>query len=327
MNTIKQFMWIAYSALFLTLSCFSASTATAQNVNWDLIDGKDITLFYPGQASWEWALTQSSHSGAKKFRKGKNCRGCHEGEQTDMGALILSGEKLDPSPFPYKDGSVIVNVKTSHDETHLYLRLEWPDIVPTSERVLDKDFEAKVAVMIDDGTLKESVRAGCWGACHDDANSMASSQDDTDLRKYLSRSRTKLSRKGGGLNFKSQADLDALAAQGSFLEYWQARLNKGAPAVAVGGFILKERQEHKTPIVNVTSHFEEGAPGKWVIEFSRKLAPAEGNHKTFTQGKTYTLGFALHGGHATQRFHYVSFEYTLVLDQGSADFVTLKQKP
>lgn len=324
MNGRKQFKRVLCSASFLAGAFLLPSAAAAQDVNWDQVNGKDISLFYPGQASWEWALTQSSHSGAKKFRKGKNCADCHEGEQADMGALILSGEKLDPAPFPYKDGSVIVNVKATHDDANLYLRLEWPDVVPTTERVMDKEFEAKVAVMIDDGTLTSSKRAGCWGACHNDVNGMPSAQEGADLKKYLSGSRIKLTRTGGGLNFKPQADIDALTANGSYLEYWQARLNKAAPAVAVDGYILKDRHENNAPIVNVTSHFD---AGKWVVEFSRKLAPEEGNHKAFTFGQTYTLGFALHGGHADQRFHYVSLEYTLVLDQGTADFVTLKQKP
>ena len=29
-------------------------------------------------ASFEWALTQTDHSGAKKFREGKNCKDCHQ---------------------------------------------------------------------------------------------------------------------------------------------------------------------------------------------------------------------------------------------------------
>ena len=43
--------------------------------------------------------------------------------------------------------------------------------------------------------------------------------------------------------------------------------------------------------------------------------------KDIAPGKTFTLGFALHAGHTAKRFHYVSFERTLMLDDGSADFV------
>ena len=36
--------------------------------------------------------------------------------------------------------------------------------------------------------------------------------------------------------------------------------------------------------------------------------------------------FSMHAGHTEQRFHYVSFERTLVLDEGSADLVATLQK-
>ena len=52
------------------LICFSFSV---YSIEWDGVKSKQITLFYPGQASWEWVLTKSTHAGAKNFRAGKDC--------------------------------------------------------------------------------------------------------------------------------------------------------------------------------------------------------------------------------------------------------------
>ena len=51
---------------------------------------KDVALFYPGQSSWEWVMTESDHSGAGKFRGGKNCAACHVGDEKNMGESLVS---------------------------------------------------------------------------------------------------------------------------------------------------------------------------------------------------------------------------------------------
>jgi cytochrome c-type protein NapC len=60
------------------------------------------------------------------------------------------------------------------------------------------------------------------------------------------------------------------------------------------------------------------AGGVVTVTLTRKLAdPAV----PIVAGKRYTVAFAIHAGHTAKRFHYVSFERSLVLDQGAADFV------
>lgn len=286
-------------------------------IDWSGVDGKTVTLFYPGQASWEWSLTKADHSGAPKFRGGKNCRGCHEGEEGDIGDLIVSGEKLEPVPIAGKRGSIPVQIKTAHDADKLYFQFQWKAQDLPSVAAMDADDAAKVTVMLDDGSVVEAARAGCWGVCHDDATNMASNSGE-ELEKYLARSRTKLTRSGGGLNFKSDADLAAMMDGGEYLEYWQAQLNPGAPAKAVSGYILKDRTEHTPPKVSATADYKDGV---WTVELSRALQTGDGHYKALEPEKTYHVGFAIHDAHAANRFHHVSFEHTLVLDGGDADFV------
>ncbi len=303
--------------------CATVAPRPARAIEWDQVAGKEVVLFYAGQASWEWALTKSDHSGAKKFRGGKNCRECHAGEEADIGELIASGEKLEPTPVDTRRGAIPTNVKVAHDGERLFVRLEWAASGTTPSDKMDADFAAKVTVMFDDGGVKSAARAGCWAVCHDDAGGMASDPDDgTAIKKYLSRSRTKLTRKGGGRNLKASGDFVTMLENGTFLEYWQARLNPGSPPVAAAGYILEDRHEIDPPAVTA-----EGAntDGKWVVVLSRALQPDGANLKAIVPGKTYNVGFAIHDAYSAGRFHNVSFEYTLVLDQGEADFIAVRR--
>lgn len=293
-----------------------------QAIDWNAVKEQEVMLFYPGQASWEWALTQSDHSGAQKFREGKDCFACHKGEEKDIGALIVSGKKLEPAPIPGKPGSLPLKVKTAHDGERLYFRFEWQAPKPTGGKKMDPEVAARVTVMFDDGGVREATRAGCWGTCHDDAVGMASAPPGKEISKYLVASRSRVTRQGGGENFKPPAELQQLLKQGVFMEYWQARLNPGQPAQAADGYVLDKRHKHPSPAASAQAQFD---GGKWIVVLSRKLKAGGDGRKDIVPGKTYSLGFAVHENHADHRFHYVSFERTLVLDQGKADFVAVKR--
>jgi cytochrome c-type protein NapC len=166
------------------------------------------------------------------------------------------------------------------------------------------------------------TRAGCWGACHDDAEGMASAPAGKEITKYLPESRTKLTRQGGGDNIKPQADLDAALQGGKFLEFWQARLNKGKPAVAADGYILDKRHQSDTPAIAAEGEY---SGDKWVVVLSRPLKASGPGHKDIAPGKVYTLGFAIHDDYTAHRFHFVSLATTMVLDSGTADLVAIKK--
>ena len=319
-NACRGLASMGADAASLAIGALTFSTP-ALAVDWSSVPAKDVTLFYPGQASWEWVLTQADHSGAPKFREGKNCRDCHDGEQADMGALIVSGKKLEPTPIPGKRGSIPLKVKVAHDDQRLYFQFQWTAQDLPAVKPMDPDHADKITVMIDDGTVVEATRAGCWGACHDDATFMPSNAGD-ELEKYLSRSRTKLTRQGGGLNFKSDADLAQMMQTDQYLDYWQAQLNPGQLAKTVDGYILKDRSEEPSSDVAAAASFDKGV---WTVELSGPLHATDGFHKTIAPGKTYTVAFAIHDAHAARRFHHVSFQYTLALDSGDADLIAQKK--
>ena len=290
----------------------------AHAVEWDKAKEKQVTLFYPGQSSWEWVMTANDHSGATKFREGKNCKGCHEGEQKAIGETIVKGKKLEPNPPAGKPGALTLRVATTRDDERLYFRFRWTGTAGGEK--MDPKYAARVTLMLDDGSIKEAARAGCWSSCHDDLAGMASAKGGK-LTKYLAASRTKITRSGGGETYKPAAALDQMLKAGNVLEYWQARLNPGKPAQGIGGYILEKR--HEVSNSGVTAEATQKG-NEWTVILSRPLKATRPGQKDLVPGKTYALGFAVHDNHADHRFHHVSLEQTLTLDKGTADFVAAR---
>jgi hypothetical protein len=295
---------------------------TASAVDWGAVEGQEVILFYPGQSSWEWALTQADHSGNEKFRQGRDCKDCHGGEEKAIGNLIVSGEKLESDPIEGERGWIPLMVKMAHDAEKLYVRLEWPAPTEPVGRRLDPEVEAKATVMLGDGSTTEAIRGGCWGVCHDDLKGMPSDPADLELTKYLAASRTQITRQGGGDRYKPQSELDVLLDEGQFYEYWHAHLNEGQVAQAFEGYILDKRQQSPAESVSVEADVQ---AGQRVVVFSRPLVPDDPHHKDIVSGKPYFIGFAVHDAYAEGRRHQVSLEYTFVLDEGEADFVVRRQ--
>lgn len=288
----------------------------AHAIDWSKVQGKDITLLYPAQMSWELVLTQAEHSGASKFREGKNCRACHEGNEDSSGDLMVGDKSVEPTPIAGKPGFVKANIKLAHDDQNIFLRVEFaPGKQPDAK--MDPKVDSRVAVMFDDGKVTEFTRGGCWAACHIDNEKMPKGTEGATM--YLPKSRNGMTRDGGGV-IKPADELAKIHAEGGFAEYWEASLNPGVPASVVDGVMLEKRQENAAHAVTANAVFENG---KWAVEFSRKLAAGAG-HKDIGPGKLYTVGFAIHTGFTNKRFHYVSLEKTFTVDSGSADFIAKK---
>lgn len=296
------------------IACLFAVSNPALAIDWATVAGKDVVLFYPAQLSWEMLLTQDEHSGAKKFREGKDCRQCHEGEERASGMLLVADTFSDSAPIADKPGFIEATVKAAHDEERIHINVSFsPGEQPDAG--MDAEYPTKVAIMFGDGSVPEVDRAGCWATCHDNLARMPSGEA-AQTTKYLTRSRTQLTRNGGA-ETRSIEELQGLRESGGYLEYWQARLKSGAMPDVIDGFILDQRTQSTTPVVIAEATQENG---RWSVTFSRSLHQS-GLYKDFSPGKTYTIGVSVHAGHTAQRFHYVSLEKTLVIDNGSADLI------
>ena len=69
-----------------------ASGGALPEYDWSGVATQTITLFYPGQASYEWVQNGREHGGARPFTKGgDHCSTCHAKELNDMGTKIVTG--------------------------------------------------------------------------------------------------------------------------------------------------------------------------------------------------------------------------------------------
>lgn len=314
----KLRIWRIGSLTVLALALQVPFAAVA--IDWSKVEGKTVSVFYPGQSSWEWALTTSDHDGAKDIRKGKTCWDCHEGEEQEIGSKIVSGKELEPHPPAGMRPAFDVIVKAANDGEKLYIQLTWPEAGGNVAEKEDPQHEAKATILLGDKKLVAFDRGGCWSACHDDLEGMPSDAGN-ELTKYLTDSRSKVTRQGGGENYKSADALSSLLEEGKFIEYWQALLNKGSASPA-DGYILDKMHENQTPAVSVEA---ENLDGNWVVVLSRSLNTPGTGRRQLASGAVVPIGIAIHDAYADGRHHHVSFERTLGIDSGKADIVAAKQ--
>lgn len=189
---IKHFL-ITILHIFVSFFLFSNVIHAKAPSDWSKIQSNIITLFYPGQSSYQWLRSQEHKRANKSVRKGEACVSCHEGEEPDMGAVIISGEKLEPHPQSNKPAVIDLNVKVAYDEDTVYFRFQWktanpyPGIAhphwlydgtkwkqigwPRLHEKVWKDsepaiYEDRFSMMIDDGSIPMFAEQGCWLSCH-----------------------------------------------------------------------------------------------------------------------------------------------------------------
>ncbi|WP_440876098.1 ethylbenzene dehydrogenase-related protein [Thalassotalea sp. PLHSN55] len=326
----------------------SAPTASNINVDWGKANSADIPLFFPGTASIEWILGRN-HGGKRAFTKGDRCIECHGEEIADIGQLIVSGEsekELEPNLIPGKRGSIPVTIDATHDAENLYLRFTWPDADHTPAPFIDggkmdPENAMKLAFMISTDDVEYADRAGCWGTCHADANSMPFEPEKDALlgsdiakrlnleggvTKYLTETRTKLELKGrggkplGGWDkLKDEGEIKAAQDANQFMDL--VRYKSGTKEVE-DGQILAERDMHGGQGAEVEATLQ---GGNWSVVIKRKLVSDKPGDVNIEAGKVYNFGFAIHDDYSSARYHHVSFGYKLALDNEEAEINAKKQ--
>lgn len=268
--------------LFLCLVCvFSTQLLAAEPTDtvWATVPATTLTLFYPGQSSYEW-LRRSEHDGAKGIGKGQSCRKCHRGDEKEFGNNLVKGGPLEPTPVKGKNGSVDLAVQVAYDARNAYFRLQWktqnpyPGIehqylrfdgkewkvfgYPKLDKVVRESgqpgiYEDRASLMIDDGKVAGFAQEGCWATCHDGQrdmpkqfsreeaanNALLQAIKKSDVRKYLPATRT------DPLDWKSAKPLDEInriKAAGGFVDLIQWRAHRSHPVgMADDGYVLEFR--------------------------------------------------------------------------------------
>ncbi|MFY0659742.1 MAG: NapC/NirT family cytochrome c [Shimia sp.] len=329
----------------------SSGETVGANVNWDGVDSADLTLFYPGQASFEWVQNGSTHGGARPLTKGGDqCTTCHAKELETIGNKIVAGgggkkDELEPTPIPGKRGTIPATLQAAHDGETVYFRLQWEEAghnpVPFVDGgKMDPDNQIKVGMMITGTGIELGEQVGCWATCHADntympfdpgAEGIAANADaagrlavSDSITKYLTESRTKVEVKGrrgkaqgGWANLKVQGEVDQLLADGTFMDLMRVY----ADGTSENGYLLESRTVNKGEMAGEANL---SADGTWTVTFSRPLSGGEGD-VALEAGKTYTVGFAIHDDYSDARFHHVTLNLGLALDNADADINVVGQ--
>ena len=316
------------------------------NVDWNAVASADLKLFYPGQASFEWVQNGKFHGGARPLTKGGDqCSTCHAKELDTIGNKIVAGGDLEPTPIPGKRGVIDATVQAAHDDENLYIRMQWPDAGHNPAPFvdggkMDPDNQIKVAMMITGTGIEMGEQVGCWASCHADnsympfdpgAEAIAANGDvsgrlaaqDT-VTKYISESRTEVDTKGrrgkpmGGWDKLHPAEqIEQYLADGTYLDLMRVY----ADGSATNGYLLEQRVVNDGEIAASA----ELSGGMWTVVFSRPLNSGAPGDVPLEAGKTYTVGFAIHDDFAAARFHHVTLNTSLALDDDSANINVVKQ--
>jgi hypothetical protein len=170
-----------------------ATAALGAEPDWSNVPAKTLTLFYPGQSSYDWVRSPEHRRADTKVIEGDSCVSCHEGEEAEMGELIVGGEKLEPTPIEGKTGSIEIEAQVAYDADNLYMRFKWPTQLDRPGRyhaykrfdgqnwesygshrvasaVMSGEqpplYEDRLTLMIDDGGVENFATQGCWLTCH-----------------------------------------------------------------------------------------------------------------------------------------------------------------
>ena len=330
----------------------ASDSSPVEGIDWEGIEPKEVTLFYPGQTSMEWALKGSDHGGKRAFVVGDRCFECHEDEELDIGDLIVSGEKAELTPIPGKRGSILVNVQAKYDANNLYLRFQWEDsehfpIPFVDGGKMDPDNPIKLAIMLatddeENPKVEYAERSGCWQTCHHDVNHMPHQPDKTLLAssplaqrldlsngftKYLKESRSEIEiegkngkKRGGWDKLKSEADIQAALESGAFMDLLRYKSGTGE---SEDGYILAERVMTGGQGVKFTGNLDNDV---WTVEMSRKLISEKPGDTSMSSDQSYNFGFAIHDDFSGSRFHHVSLGLKLGFDDDAAEINAIKTR-
>ena len=245
-----------------------ALSADPRELDWSKIPSKSITLFYPGQSTYDW-LVSSGHPGAKAVESGMACVTCHKGSEEKRGDKIVKGDGIEPNPIAGKNGSIDITAQAAHDAENVYFRFQWKSNLDREGRMHDyvrfdgKEwqwygghrakkavrsgeqpplYEDRLAIMLDDGKVDRFAEQGCWVTCH---NGMRDAPDeavgdpvknhpflgDAGLKQSDIRKYLASTRTDAAASWdktKSREEIDQLQAEGKFLDLWQWRAARSA---------------------------------------------------------------------------------------------------
>jgi hypothetical protein len=272
------------AALFLGVTIFVAGPSFAADpasVKWTDVPSKSITLFYPGQSTYQWLRGPEHKRANAQVAEGQACLSCHKGEEKLLGDTLVVENRLEPTPVEGKNGSIDLGFQVAYDNENAYFRFQWKTLNPypgeahpylrfdgkewkvyghpkLDQVVQDGEqpgiYEDRMSVMIDDGKVPLFAEQGCWLTCHDgerDNPDLASKEDVTAnaLFQHIKKSdvrkylpSTRTDDMASWDMGKTPEEIAAIKAEGGFLDLMQWRGHRSNPiGMADDGYVLEYR--------------------------------------------------------------------------------------
>lgn len=261
------------------MAATSSTAMSAAPLDWSNVPETKVTLFYPGQSSYQWLHSNEHKRANKKVAAGDSCVSCHEGAEQEIGELIVSGERLEPMPVKGKQGTIDLLLQIAYDNQNAYFRARWKTRNPYPGEAhpfsrydgkewkhygypkLDKVvqdgeqpgiYEDRFSMLIDDGSVPNFGSHGCWITCHDGQRDMQGKAEadavkanallgDSGLKKNDVRKYLPSTRTDTSwASTKSRAEIDQIMTQGGFLDLMQWRGHRSNPVGMADDFYVLE---------------------------------------------------------------------------------------
>ena len=275
---MKRTIMVLSVAAMAAGQVYAADPAT---IDWSKVPVTDVTLFYPGQSSYQWLRNDhKGEKGATAVKRGSTCVKCHEDEEKTLGEELVKGGKLEPTPIAGKNGWVVLKVQAAYDDKNAFFRFQWktrnafPGIDHPYLRFdgkqwkgyggpkLDKDvqegkqpgvYEDRMTMFIDDGKVAGFSKQGCWLTCHNGERDMPKevSKDEAQANALLKAIKKNDLRKflpetrTDPMDWRTGRSLEEIAklkAAGEFLDTMQWRAHRSNPVgMADDGYVLEYR--------------------------------------------------------------------------------------
>ncbi|MEZ5686877.1 MAG: ethylbenzene dehydrogenase-related protein, partial [Paracoccaceae bacterium] len=198
----------------------------------------------------------------------------------------------------------------------------------------------KVAMMILGNGIEYGEQAGCWVTCHNDNRYMPDAPDGAALAaagdvaarlgatdyvsKYIAESRTEIELKGRG--GKPLGGWDKLKAEGEIAAYLDGGtymdLLRANPTGGSNGHILEARHGDDEAQIETSLTLDGDT---WTAVIKRPLDTGAAGDIKIEPGKVYTVGFAIHDDFTAARFHHVSMDWRLGLDDAGVEINAVAQ--
>lgn len=315
----------AVAIVILLMLVFMVPDNGVAGADWPRASGMDVTLFYPGVASWEFLTSDDHRLGGREIKQmRKDCRHCHLGKSGELdlkadeiaaGSVKMkrSHNPFEPEPLPGKKGLLPANVKAAYDNEYLYIKVEWDSKGAGWSKGAKKPDRVSLQINKAETAFK---KYGCFITCHNDLNTMPESptkkevsanpyyggqqRDDVRLYAYYARSAWDQRRPEGELSKKLK--------DGGRIDLVSVEFENGAAAAHDGWVFDDRRWEDKAGEASGVY-----TKGKYAAEFKLKLKTKDQFDLDLAEGDVVSIGVAVHDDGASKRKHYVSFPITIGL--------------